>query len=89
VEYFAPLFKGIGAAGRVPVAQIHHGKKDVGPTAFANAHAILGILKLEGTDARVFEYEDATHGFAGPTAADKKAAAESKAETIKFFETRL
>jgi dienelactone hydrolase len=89
VEYFAPLFKGIGAAGRVPLAQIHHGKNDVGPTAFANAHTIRDILKRELTDVKVFEYEGATHGFAGPTAADKKAAVDSKAETIKFFETRL
>lgn len=89
VEYFAPLFKGIGAAGRVPVAQIHHGTKDVGPTAFEHADTIANILRLERTDVKVFEYEDATHGFAGPTAADKKAAVESKAETIKFFETRL
>jgi dienelactone hydrolase len=89
VEYFAPMFKGIGATGSVPLAQIHHGKADVGPTAFANAYAIRDILKRERTDVRVFEYEGATHGFAGPTVADTKAAVDSKSETIKFFETRL
>jgi hypothetical protein len=47
------------------------------------------MLKVEGTDVAVFEYKDATHGFAGTTAADKKAAADSKAATVKFFETRL
>ena len=89
VEYFAPVFEGLGAAGTVPLAQIHHGTKDVGPTAFENAATIAGILRHEGTDVAVFEYKDATHGFAGPTAADRKAAMESKAETINFFVTRL
>ena len=88
VEYCAPLCKGIGAAGKVQIAEIHHGNKDVWPTR-SRMLTPSGLLKLEGTDVKVFEYEDATHGFAGPTAADKKAAAESKAETIKFFETRL
>jgi dienelactone hydrolase len=89
VEFFAPLFDGIGPRGVVPFAQIHHGTKDKPPTDFANAAAIAGMLKLEGTDVTVFEYKDATHGFAGTTAADKKAAADSKASTVKFFETRL
>lgn len=66
-----------------------HGKGVVGPTAFANAYAIRDILKRERTDVKVFEYEGGTHGFAGPTASDTKAAVDSKGETIKFFETRL
>jgi len=89
VVFFAPIFDGIGPAGSVPVAQIHHGTNDTGPTDFANAAKIKGLLKLEGTDVTVLEYKDATHGFAGPTPADKKAAADSKAATVKFFETRL
>ena len=52
VEYFAPLFEGIGAAGTVPVAQIHHGTNDFGPTAFTNADAIAGILKMKGRTSR-------------------------------------
>ena len=28
VEYLAPMFEGIGAAGSVPLAQIHHGTQD-------------------------------------------------------------
>jgi dienelactone hydrolase len=89
VEYFAPTFDGIGAAGTVPFAQIHHGTNDKGPTAFANAAAIAGMLKLEKTDVEVFEYKDATHGFATSAPADKKAAADSKATTVKFFAARL
>jgi dienelactone hydrolase len=89
VEFFAPTFGDIGAAGNVPIAQIHHGTKDQPPTEFANAGAIKRILELERTNVEVFKYDDATHGFAGPTAADKKAAADSKAATVKFFETRL
>lgn len=89
VSYFAPIFDGLGAPGNVPFAQLHHGKKDKPPTDVTNATAIAAILAPEGTNVKVFEYEDATHGFASPTAADTKAAADSKAETIKFFETRL
>lgn len=89
VEFFAPMFDGIGPAGHVPIAQIHHGTKDAPPTGFANAEAIKKILALERTDVEVFGYKDATHGFASATAADKTAAADSKAETLKFFDTRL
>lgn len=89
VEYFAPMFKGIGAAGNVPLAQIHHGTGDQPPTEFANAGAIAAILKLEGTDVKVCEHKDATHGFASPSAADAKAAGDSKASTLTFFGSRL
>jgi dienelactone hydrolase len=89
VSYFAPIFDGLGAPGHVPFAQLHHGKKDKPPTDVTNAATIAGILRAEGTDVAVFEYEDATHGFAGPTAADTKAATDSKATTLKFFQTRL
>ncbi len=89
VEYFAPSFDGIGAAGSVPSAQIHHGTNDHGPTAFANAASIAATLKGEQTKVEVFEYKDATHGFATASAADTKAATDSKATTLKFFETFL
>jgi len=89
VEFFAPMFEGIGPAGHVPIAQIHHGTKDAGLTAFTNAAAIAGLLKLEHTDVKVFCYQDATHGFASASAADTRAAADSKESTLKFFETRL
>ena len=89
VSYFAPIFDGLGAPGSVPFAQLHHGKNDKPPTDVTNAATIAGILRAEKTDVAKFEYEGATHGFAGPTAADTKAAADSKATTLKFFETRL
>jgi dienelactone hydrolase len=89
VAFFAPIFDGIGPAGSVSIAQIHHGTKDAPPTGFENAGEIKKLLTLERTGVEVFEYKDATHGFAGPTAADKKAATDSKAMTVKFFDTRL
>ncbi len=89
VEYFAPIFEGIGARGAVPLAQIHHGTGDRAPTDFTNAAVIEGILRLEGTDVKTFKYDKATHGFAGTSAADRTAAADSKAETVNFFATRL
>jgi dienelactone hydrolase len=89
VAFFAPMFDGIGPAGSVSIAQIHHGTKDAPPTGFVNAGEIKKILAREHTDVEVFRYDDATHGFAGPSAADKKAATDSKVTTIKFFETRL
>jgi len=89
VSYFAPIFDGLGAPGHVPFAQLHHGKKDNPPTDVSNVATIARILTAEKTDVEKFEYEGATHGFAGPTAADTNAAADSKARTLKFFETRL
>jgi dienelactone hydrolase len=74
VEYFAPVFDGIGAKGSVPHVQIHHGTSDEFPTAFTNARHIEGILKLEGSDVTVFAYDDATHGFAGKDFANTSAA---------------
>jgi dienelactone hydrolase len=89
VSYFAPIFDGLGAPGHVPFAQLHHGTQDKEPTAFANAAAIGALLGAEGTNVKVCEYKDATHGFASPAPADTKAAADSKAATLKFFQTRL
>ena len=89
VEFFAPMFDGIGPTGHVPIAQIHHGTKDEGLTHFKNAAAIKALLELEGTDVEDFGYKDATHGFASPSAADKQAATDSKASTLKFFASRL
>jgi dienelactone hydrolase len=89
VSYFAPVFAGLGVPGAVPFAQLHHGKKDQPPTGVANAAAIERLLAAEGTDVATFEYEGATHGFAGPTAADTTAAADSKARTLKFLQARL
>jgi dienelactone hydrolase len=89
VEYFAPVFDGIGAKGSVPHVQIHHGTLDEFPTAFTNAGQIEGILKLEGSDVTVFPYKDAKHGFAGKDLANTSAAALSKTRTVTFFGTCL
>jgi dienelactone hydrolase len=90
VEYFAPMFDGIGPAGSVPHAQIHHGTKDELPaTQFANAGVIEGILKREGPDVTLFSYKDAKHGFAGKDLANTNAAALSKTRTVAFFGTHL
>lgn len=89
VAFFPPVFDGIGPAGSVPIAQIHHGMSDAFPTGFENADAIKKILEVEKTDVKVFGYKGGTHGFASPSAADKTAADDSRAETVKFFATRL
>ena len=89
VEYFAPMFEGIGAAGAVPHAQIHHGTADEFPTQFQNAAIIEGILKGEGKDVTLFPYKDATHGFAGQDLANTTAASLSKTRTVAFFAARL
>ena len=90
VEYFAPMFDGIGLRGSVPHAQIDHGTKDEFPaTDFSNAGAIESILALEGPDVTFFPYEGATHGFAGQDAANANAAVLSKTRTLTFFGTCL
>jgi dienelactone hydrolase len=89
VEYFAPRFKGIGPAGQVPFALIHHGTKDTGPTAFPNAAAIKATLELEKAAVTLTPHEDATHGFSGKDKPNTDAAALSMTETLAFFTARL
>lgn len=90
VEYFAPMLDGIGSAGQVPYAQIHHGTKDKTPgTDFGNAGAIEALLKLEGTAVALYPYEGAGHGFAANDEPNKKASALSQTRTLAFFETQL
>jgi dienelactone hydrolase len=90
VEYFAPTFDGIGPAGHVPQAQIHHGTDDELPaTHFSNAGRIEAILKGEGTTVTTFPYAGATHGFAGKDAANISAASLSKTTTLAFFGAHL
>jgi dienelactone hydrolase len=89
VEYFAPMFEGVGAPGSVPHVQIHHGTQDKFPTEFLNATKIESILRVEGKDVTLYPYKDATHGFAAPDAANTSAAALSKSRTLTFFGTCL
>jgi len=76
----------VSRPGQVLGISAHHGGPGIHP---ALRSIVAGILRLERTDVKVLDYKDATHGFASQTAADKQPALESKAETIKFFETRL
>jgi len=90
VEYFAPKMDGIGPAGQVPFAQIHHGKQDtMMGTGVGNASAIKAILEREKTAVEKFEYDGAGHGFAGTDKANTDAAAQSKTRTLAFFAARL
>jgi dienelactone hydrolase len=102
VEFFAPVFDGIGAAGTLTHAQIHHGKADkLRATTFPNAEAIRDTLNGEGTPTELCGYDDAGHGFIGPTTAgphldlggtdagNAKASTDSKVSTLSFFETHL
>jgi dienelactone hydrolase len=90
VEFFAPTLDGIGPAGTVPFAQIHHGTNDqLQATQFSNAAVIEGVLKSEGTDVTLFPYEGANHGFAGNDKANKEAATLSQSRTLQFFKSHL
>tara|TARA_R110002073_G_scaffold96276_2_gene222579 strand:- start:1945 stop:2712 length:768 start_codon:yes stop_codon:yes gene_type:complete len=90
VEYFAPALDGIGFAGKLTHAQIHHGKADHFPgTGFANAKAINDELEREGTSTELFAYSGAGHGFIGSDQANSNARKQSKKTTLTFFQTHL
>jgi dienelactone hydrolase len=90
VEYFAPMLDGIGPAGHVPFAQIHHGTNDKTPsTDFTNAGAIEAVLKREGTHVELHAYEGAGHGFAGNDMPNRNASSLSQSRTLEFFEKQL
>jgi dienelactone hydrolase len=97
VEFFAPVLTGIsgaGAAASLPV-QIHHGKVDAANNGDKlvrfedNVPPIVQQLQSEHASIDLREYLGAGHGFVGTDAANKNAAAESKARTIAFFESKL
>jgi len=102
VEFFAPHLDEESARGRLTHAQIHHGCADGAKgCAFLSAEAIAQMLRAEGTDTKLWPYENAGHGFIGPTGVDPnlglggtdegntKARFESKMRTIEFFEANL
>jgi dienelactone hydrolase len=89
VEYFAPILDGIGPAGTLTHAQIHHGKADQFPgTGFSNAETIRKRLELEGTSTELFAYPGAGHGFIGDDQPNTDARTLSKKATLTFFQTR-
>lgn len=90
VEYFAPVLDGIGSAGKLTHAQIHHGEADQFPgTGFANAKLIKDELEREGTSTKLFPYLGAGHGFIGNDQANSDARTQSKNATLSFFQTQL
>lgn len=90
VSFFAPVFDGIGPAGHVPKAELHHGKADELPaTKFPNALQIESTLKAEGTDTTLFPYHGAVHGFIGDDDNNKNARALSKTRVLAFVAAHL
>jgi dienelactone hydrolase len=89
VEYFAPVLDGIGPAGTLTHAQIHHGEADQFPgTGFSNAQTIKEELEREGTSTELLGYPGAGHGFVGDDQANADARRLSKQRTLSFFKTR-
>ena len=90
VSFFAPVFDSIGPAGRVPKAELHHGKADQLPaTKFPNAEQIERTLNAEGTNTTLFPYPGAIHGFIGEDDDNKNARTQSKARVLSFFTAQL
>jgi len=91
VEFFAPEFPelgGIGPAGTLSHAQIHHGDNDV-VVPLKNATLIAKILRAEGTATKECTYPGAGHGFATENQADQDARDLSRQETLAFFQANL
>lgn len=90
VEHFAPVLDGIGSAGMLSHAQVHHGEADNFPgTGFVNAEAIKRTLEGEGTSTELFAYPGAGHGFGGDDQANVDARKLSSERTIDFFNAHL
>ena len=88
MEFFAPVLDGIGPAGTLKHAQIHHGEADE-LVVFPNAERIRDFLTGEGTLTELFAYPGANHGFRGADPDNKKAREDSKARTLAFFAAHL
>jgi dienelactone hydrolase len=90
VSFFAPVFDGIGPAGHVPKAELHHGKADMLPaTSFPNALQIKSVLEAEHTATTLFSYDGAGHGFIGDDPDNKKARTLSKSRALAFVAANL
>lgn len=90
VSFFAPVFDGIGLAGRVPNAELHHGTADKLPaTAFPNAAHIKSVLDAERTTTTLHGYTGAGHGFIGEEDDNKKARALSRTRVLSFVAANL
>ena len=90
VEFFAPIFLGIGTTGNPGLhAQIHHGEADTLVPLKSNAEPIEQRLHLEKADVALFSYPGAGHGFNGTHAGDATARKESEERTLAFFKQYL
>lgn len=88
VSFFAPIFDGLGSAGNLSHAQIHHGKSDQ-LVPWSNAGEIKSVLDSEGTVTHQKDYQMANHGFVGTDPDNTKARSTSKEETLTFFQSHL
>jgi dienelactone hydrolase len=90
VSFFAPVYDDLGPAGRVPHAELHHGKADQLPvTKFVFAEQIKRTLEGEGTTTTLFPYDRAVHGFIGEDTDNKNARTLSKSRVLTFFGAQL
>jgi dienelactone hydrolase len=88
--FFAPAQGLSPSGGHLPLhAQLHNGDKDPFVTIGTDAATIVQILNREGATTEPKTYVGAGHGFIGTDAANTKARAESKADTLAFFTTHL
>jgi dienelactone hydrolase len=90
VSFFAPVLDGLGSAGTLRVAQIHHGTADSTPgTGYENAGVIQKLLQSEGATVDLHAYPGAGHGFSGADAANQQARQQSKSNTLTFLAANL
>jgi dienelactone hydrolase len=90
VSFFAPIFDGIGPAGSVPNAELHHGKADRLPaTGIQNIDMIEKTLTAEHTQVTAHKYDGAGHGFIGEDPSNKSARTLSKNRVLTFFGANL
>ncbi|MDZ3838182.1 MAG: dienelactone hydrolase family protein [Rhodospirillales bacterium] len=90
VAFYAPVLDGIGAAGTLSHAQIHHGTADQVPgTGYSNAGIIAAQLSGEGTLVDLNTYPGAGHGFVGTDPANTAARKQSQHRTVAFFTAHI
>jgi dienelactone hydrolase len=90
ISLFAPMLDGLGAAGSLRAAQIHHGTADHTPgTGFENAGRIETLLQSEGTTVELHAYPGAGHGFSGSDPANQQARQLSKSRLLAFAAVNL
>jgi carboxymethylenebutenolidase len=90
VEFFAPVFDGVGSRSTPTLqVQIHHGEADGLVPLTPNAARIEQELRAEGASVELFAYRGAGHGFIGQDTSNANARAQSQSRTIAFFDAYL